>query len=329
MIKVTDLCKSFETETKVVDDLSFSVPAGQIFALLGANGAGKTTTLKILATLKNATSGDCFVADHNVRKDSEKVRTRIGYVGQGNSLDELSSGKENMYEHASLFGLNDEETEKNYASLVELFALSEHIDNKCSTYSGGYSRRTQIAIALMHRPDVLILDEPTTGLDPDIRSTMWQSLQHLAKEQGVTIIFSTHYLDEADKYADQIVIMEKGKLIAKGSPEELKNELDGDSIVLSLAQSISEEIIQELNNLPEVNQAGCIGKQLLITSTETAKALPQIMNLLQSYDCAFEKIAISKPSLDEVYLKLAGKQFEVGKVPEVAKRSWSDYNKEK
>ena len=258
IIEVRNLTKIYdEGDILAVDDISFSLKKGEILALLGPNGAGKTTTISVLATLLNATKGECFVNNYEVQKDPDKVRKSIGIVFQEPSLDGEMKAIENLELHAVLYGMPKKERQAKIQEVLKLVDLEDRADTFVKNYSGGMKRRLEIARGLIHEPKVLFLDEPTLGLDPQTRRKIWEKVKELNKgEAKMTILITTHYMDEADELADRICIMDHGKIIAMDTSENLKNQLSGDVIDIKL-ENLEERfkipmIINQLKEIPGV-----------------------------------------------------------------------------
>src|SRR5262245_26543424 len=225
-IQADELTKTYPPDVRALDGLSLAVEAGTIFGLLGPNGAGKSTTVRILTTLSRADSGSARVAGIDVRKDPVKVRRAIGVVGQKHGLDPEATGRENLVLQGEFYGLTGGELRRRVDDSLERFALSAAADRQAKTYSGGMQRRLDVAMGLIHSPQVLFLDEPTTGLDPEARTDLWHEIERLAREELMTILITTHYMDEADRLAAQLAIVDRGRIVARGTPDELKAELE-------------------------------------------------------------------------------------------------------
>ncbi len=223
-IEVVDLRKTYGGGVEAVRGVSFSVRSGEVFALLGPNGAGKSTTVRILATLSDPTAGRARVAGFDVTREPQQVRRRIGYVAQNSGVDLTATGRENLVLQGQLFRLHGAPLRKRVDELLELFQLDAAAHRPASTYSGGMKRRLDVAMGLIHDPEVLFLDEPTTGLDPESRSVMWKEVRRLA-QGGLTLLLTTHYLEEADQLAQRLAIVAGGRIVAEGTPEELKSRL--------------------------------------------------------------------------------------------------------
>jgi ABC-2 type transport system ATP-binding protein len=221
-IKAVGLEKTYPPETKALDGLSLSVPAGTIFGLLGPNGAGKSTTVKILTTLSAPDAGSARVGGFDVINEPQKVRSVIGVVAQSSGVDEEATGRENLELQGQLYGVRGQELDERVDELLERFGLADAASRIAKGYSGGMKRRLGITMGLVHRPRVLFLDEPTTGLDPEVRAAMWNEIRELAQGERMTILLTTHYLEEADQLAQALAIVDRGKVVAEGTPEELK-----------------------------------------------------------------------------------------------------------
>ncbi len=223
-IVVDGLEKAYK-DVRALDGMSFAVPAGQVFGLLGPNGAGKSTTVRILVTLTKADGGRATVAGHDVAREPVAVRRAIGYVPQASGVDREATGRENLVLQGRLQGMRGAEIERRAGELLDLFGLTEKAEALVKTFSGGQKRRLDVAMGLVHRPQVLFLDEPTTGLDPEARVAMWDELARLAAAETLTILLTTHYLEEADRLAERVAIVSRGKVVVEGRPEDLKREL--------------------------------------------------------------------------------------------------------
>jgi ABC-2 type transport system ATP-binding protein len=224
-IEASELVKTYPPQVRALDGLSLSVREGTIFALLGPNGAGKSTTVRVLTTLSRADSGSASVAGVDVRADPVGVRRAIGVVGQKHGADPEATGRENMVLQGEFHGISGRELRERVDASLERFGLADAAERQVKTYSGGMARRLDVAMGLLHRPRVLFLDEPTTGLDPEARAEMWKEIERLAAEGEMTILLTTHYLEEADRLASQVAIVDGGRVVAQGAPEELKGEL--------------------------------------------------------------------------------------------------------
>ncbi|MGD0455872.1 MAG: ATP-binding cassette domain-containing protein, partial [Solirubrobacteraceae bacterium] len=238
-IDARDLIKTYPPDVRALDGLSVSVQAGTIFGLLGPNGAGKSTTVRILTTLTQPDSGSVRVAGMDVLADPVAVRRTIGVVGQKHGADPEATGRENLVLQGEFHGISGGELRRRVAQSLARFGLEEAADRQAKTYSGGMQRRLDVAMGLLHRPRVLFLDEPTTGLDPEARAEMWREIERLAHEEQMTILLTTHYLEEADRLASQLAIVDRGRVVVEGPPEQLKSNLRGDTLQVELTDSRS------------------------------------------------------------------------------------------
>src|SRR3954451_4552419 len=233
-IEAIDLVKTYPPDVRALDGVSLSVPAGTIFALLGPNGAGKSTTVRILTTLTRPDAGRARVAGLDVLREPVRVRHAIGVVGQKHGADGDATGRENLVLQGEFYGLTGATLKQRVTESLERFGLADAGNRLVKTYSGGMQRRLDVAMGLLHHPQVLFLDEPTTGLDPEARAQMWAEIEGLAREEGMTILLTTHYLEEADRLASRLAIVDRGRIVARGAPDELKAELEGDAVNVEL-----------------------------------------------------------------------------------------------
>jgi ABC-2 type transport system ATP-binding protein len=296
-------------QVRALDGLSFSVPAGTVYALLGPNGAGKTTTVRILTTLSRPDEGSATVGGIDVLAQPGKVRSAIGAVSQHSGAIGLLTGQENLAMQGRLYGLGGRDLRRRVAELLDAFGLTEAADRQAGTYSGGMRRRLDIATVLVHRPAVLFLDEPTTGLDPEGRADLWAVLTELAAS-GTTILVTTHYLEEADQYAAKIAIVDRGRIVAEGTSDQLKAELAGDSVLLELdSAERAEKAGKVLLDVPEVVGASADGATVRARVANGPHALPAVLGGLEASDVGIRSVTVARPSLDDVYLHYAGRSF--------------------
>ena len=309
-IEAIDLKKTYGDDVEALRGISFEVEKGKVFGLLGPNGAGKSTTVKILTTLSMATSGSARVAGFDVDKQANEVRHSIGVVTQKSGAMVEATGRENLRIQGQLFGIGKAELEKRVDELLELFGLTEPADRIVKTYSGGMQRKLDVAIGLIQRPQVLFLDEPTTGLDPEARSEMWTEISRLAGEEQLTILLTTHYLDEADSLADTLAIVDRGEIVARGTPDQLKAELKGDAVRAELASEPQDgEVQRALNGLAAVNEVSIDGAMVLARSDNGAAAVPHVLSALDGAGLEVATITVARPSLDDVYLQFTGRRY--------------------
>lgn len=310
MIEVRDLRKTYPGPVEALRGLSFSVEPGTVFGLLGPNGAGKSTTVRILTTLSVPTGGRAEVAGFDVAKDPIEVRRRIGYVSQGSAVDIQATARENLHLQGRLFGMRGGALRERTDELLELFDLTDVADRFAKTFSGGMRRRLDLAMGLIHRPQVLFLDEPTTGLDPESRSALWAEVSRLATEQNLTILLTTHYLEEADRLAGRIAIVDEGRVVAEGTPEELKQTLRGDRVSVELnSAGAVEDGAEVLRAIDGVFDVVVEARTLHAQVAQGATAVPLILQALDRAGVGVAQVSVSRPSLDDVYLSITGKSF--------------------
>jgi ABC-2 type transport system ATP-binding protein len=293
-----------------LDGLSFSVKSGTVFALLGPNGAGKSTAVKILTTLTQPDSGTATVAGIDVVAHPDRVRHAIGAVSQGSGVDVQATGRENLRLQGQLYGLRGRSLEGRVRELLERFGLQAAADRVARGYSGGMQRRLDIAMAMIHDPQVLFLDEPTTGLDPEVRADMWQQISRLAAEQGKTVLLTTHYLEEADQLAARIAIVDRGRVVAAGTPDELKRELRGDAIHVELQAPANGSVHAALERVAGINEVALDGRVLRARADDGGRAVPAVLQALELQGVEVASVRVARPSLDDVYLKHTGRTFE-------------------
>jgi len=309
-IEAHDLVKTYPKGVQALDGLSFAVPAGTVFALLGPNGAGKSTTVKILTTLAQADSGTARVARLDVRAKPAKVRHLIGVVAQLSGADPVATGRENVLLSGRIQGLRGRELRRRTDELLGRFGLADAAGRQVRTYSGGMRRRLDVAMGLINRPQVLFLDEPTAGLDPESRSAMWAEIGRLAAAEGLTILLTTHYLEEADHLASRLAIVDRGRVVVAGTPDELKGELRGDALHLELASGTARDpALAALTRVPGVREARIEGTSLSVRADEGATALPAVLAALEGAGVGVRAATVARPSLDDVYVRYSGRRF--------------------
>jgi ABC-2 type transport system ATP-binding protein len=303
------LRKTYPGDVRALDGLGFTVEAGTIFGLLGPNGAGKSTTVKILTTLSRPDEGDAWVAGIDVLRDSASVRRRIGVVGQRAGIDPQATGLENLVLQGEIHRLPRRELSSRVADLLDRFGLAEAAGRLARTYSGGMQRRLDIAMALIHRPQVLFLDEPTTGLDPELRAAMWEEISRLVGD-GLTILLTTHYLEEADRLASRLAIVDRGRIVAEGSPEQLKAELRGDGIQIELATlEANGRAAAVLSRVEGVHEIILDGRALRARADSGPTRVPTVLAALDAAGVHVSTVSVTRPSLDDVYLRHAGRSL--------------------
>jgi ABC-2 type transport system ATP-binding protein len=310
-IEAKHLFKTYPGDVRALDGVDIAVERGTIFGLLGPNGAGKSTTVKILTTLSRPDSGEATVAGHDVLRSPDRVREAIGVVGQRSGVDRDATGRENLRLQGQIHGLRGRELETRVSGLLERFGLAEAADRIARTYSGGMQRRLDIAMGLINRPQVLFLDEPTTGLDPEVRAEMWEEISRLASEQGLTILLTTHYLEEADRLARRLAIIDRGRVVAEGTPDRLKSELRGDAVQVELADaSRSGHVAQALDRVAGVRDVALDEQSLRARADDGPAAVPALIAAVEHAGAKAKSVTVARPSLDDVYLRYAGRAFD-------------------
>ena len=306
-VEAKNLKKTFKTKqgnVEAVRDVSFKVNKGEIFGILGPNGAGKSTTILMLTTLLRITSGTAKINDLDVVKNDSEVRNKIGIALQDTGIDNLLTARELFYTNARLWGLSKSKSKDRTEEMLNLVGLTEAADRRVKTYSGGMKRRLDLGLSLVHKPEVLFLDEPTTGLDPGSRRVLWDEIKKL-RDEGVTIILTTQYLEEADELANRISIIDEGLVVAEGTPDELKSSIGGDVITLTFRtddDAIKAQTIIENSDIED--------NQIRVTVENGAEKIPNLLNQLVSKDINVQSVSANKPSLDDVFLKVTGYRLE-------------------
>jgi len=303
-IKVENLTKKFN-ELVAVDSISFEIKSGEIFGLLGPNGAGKTTTISMLSTMLKPTSGSALVNDFDILGSQDNVRKSIGVVFQDPSLDEELTAYENMDFHGRLYRIPKKIRQKKSIELLKLVELEDRKDSLVKTFSGGMRRRLEIARGLLHEPKILFLDEPTLGLDPQTRNRLWEYIEKLNKDKGITIILTTHYMEEADKLCGNVAIIDHGKIIALDSPENLKQKIGGD--VISIESFNSGELYSKLKALDWIKHTELHNGVVTIHLANAEKRVAELVSLAQKNKISIISISIHKPTLEDVFLHFTGR----------------------
>jgi ABC-2 type transport system ATP-binding protein len=313
-IVVEKLVKTYGS-FNAVDDVSFKVNSGEIFGFLGPNGAGKSTTVSMLTTLTLPTNGKALVGGYDVVSQAASVRRVAGVALQEIGLDPLMKSTELLTIQGQLFGMNRKAAQARAMELLELVKLADVTERRVGQYSGGMRRRLDLAMALVHQPAILFLDEPTTGLDPASRRDIWTEVRRLNKQQGMTIFLTTQYLEEADELADRIAIIDHGKIVAEGAPAELKASLGAESINVTFRDL--EEVEKAQRELAEmVDRVQVDRKTLRLYLSKAAAAVPAVVNRLQGAGLEPISLTLTQPTLDDVFLKYTGQRFDV--VPDEA-----------
>jgi ABC-2 type transport system ATP-binding protein len=304
-ITVENLTRQFEDLT-AVDAVSFTVDRGELFALLGPNGAGKTTIINMLITLLPPTSGDARVAGFDVTREKDEVRRHIGIVFQEPALDKDLTGRENLDFHAMMYGLPRAERSRRIAEVLELVELTDKTNVLVQNYSGGMKRRLEIARGLIHHPSVLFLDEPTLGLDAQTRRRIWEYIRRMNREEGVTIILTTHYMEEADYLAGRVAIIDRGRIVAMGSPSVLKDVLGGDVITLELDGDAA-AFLPIITGIPWVKGAKEHNGEVSVTADSGERRVPELVSLANAHGIPVKSVLLRKPSLEDVFIHFTGR----------------------
>jgi ABC-2 type transport system ATP-binding protein len=307
VIEAKGLTKVFNKTLKAVDHISFSVKHGEIFGFLGPNGAGKTTTINMLITVLRPTEGTASVLGYEIAKQDNDVRSVIGVVPQEYTADEDLTGLENIKLCTDLYGIPRDISKKRAEELLKLVELTEFKDKKVQTFSGGMRRRLELACGLVNRPKVLFLDEPTLGLDVQTRTATWNYIRMLKKEFGMTLFMTTHYLEEADALCDRVAIIDHGKIVAVGVPEDLKNALGGDILTLSIQQNADiTNLVKSVQHVKEVKKEN---GSYIIRSENGEATTPLIIEVLRENGFTVTRLSLTKPTLNEVYLQYTGRSM--------------------
>ncbi|MGZ4880402.1 MAG: ATP-binding cassette domain-containing protein [Halobacteriota archaeon] len=313
IISVENLVKVYPGGTRAVDGISFSVGEGEFFGFLGPNGAGKSTTIKILTTLLKKTSGSVTVAGHDVDTDALAIRKLIGVQRQETILDGGLTGRENLILQGHLQRLHGEALKKRVDELLTLVELSDVADKRAAHYSGGMKKRLDLASTLVHKPRVLFLDEPTSGLDPQSRIAIWEHLETLSREEGVTVFLTTQQMEEADRLCQRLAIIDHGEIIVGGSPVELKHQLGGDTITLSLASGDSDGTKDRskriVGGIQGVTKVIDIEAGLAIYAQNASALVPDIVRLFDENSLRLTSISVASASLDDVFLQHTGRRI--------------------
>jgi ABC-2 type transport system ATP-binding protein len=314
IIEVQDLVKVYgrgDSATRAVDGITFDVARGSLFGLLGPNGAGKTTTIRVLATLLEATSGQVRVDGLDVAKEPHEVRKRLGLALQTAALDAFSTGRETLVLAGRMHRLPNAEIRRRTDELLELMSLTKVAGKLTGTYSGGMKRRLDLASALMHQPPLIILDEPTEGLDPQSRTALWEELERINRE-GTSMLLTTHYMEEADRLCDRLAIIDNGKIVVDGSPRELKRSIGADTVVLQLSEpgdAAVERVKAQLDGVVEGLAVHPHAGGVSLSVPDAGAAIPAVMRQLDSAGVRIEGLQMSHPSLDDVFLRYTGRSI--------------------
>lgn len=308
------LRKSFPAKGGPIDavrGVDMEVERGEIFGFLGPNGAGKTTTLRMLATLMTPDAGKAFVAGYDLLKEPNRVRTRIGYVSQVGGSDRDLSAKDDLLLQGRLYGMPASLAKRRADELIKALGLESIAGRKSGTYSGGQKRRLDIALGMMHRPALLFLDEPTTGLDPQSRAQLWDEIRRL-RDEGTTVFLTTHYMDEADVLSDRIAIMDQGLIVAEDTPTALKQQVAGDMVLLGLSEdgAPTQKALELLRAEAYVREAEYVQGKLRLYVHQGETVLPGMLRLLDQASVGLKSVSLSQPTLDDVFLRQTGRSLQ-------------------
>jgi len=294
-------------EFEAVDEVSIKVNHGEVFGLLGPNGAGKTTLISMLVTTRKPTSGDAKINGINVVKNPDETRNNVGIVFQDPSLDEELTAYENLELHAAIYGIPKKDWNKRINEVIEMVELKDRLHHVVKTFSGGMRRRLEIARGLMHSPSILFLDEPTLGLDPQTREHVWSYIKKLQKKKGITVVLTTHYMDEADSLCDRIAIMDHGKIIALDKSSNLKNSLGGDVIEIETKDNKLENLKKALKKQSWIKDMKDHDGKLILRVELGERKIPELMSIAQKNHIVVSSVNLHKPTLDDVFLHYTGK----------------------
>ncbi|MFD9465678.1 ATP-binding cassette domain-containing protein [Streptomyces sp. NPDC060027] len=312
-VEARQLVKTYPGDVTALSGMDLTVEQGTVLGLLGPNGAGKSTTVKILTTLARPDSGTATVAGHDVLRHPDRVRRAIGVVAQSSGTDPAATGRENLRLQGRLYGLKGAGLDRRVDELLERFTLADAARRPVKGYSGGMRRRLDVALGLVHRPEVLFLDEPTTGLDPEARTAMWDEITRLAGDEGLTILLTTHYLEEADRLAERVAIVDRGRVVVEGTPDELKGELRGDAVHVELREAVGEAgrtlLEGALGGLSGVHQVLLDGRRISVRADDGGAAVPALLAALERAGVGVAAATVARPSLDDVYLRYAGRRY--------------------
>jgi daunorubicin resistance ABC transporter ATP-binding subunit len=327
IIEVNDLVEVYPDGTRAIDRISFDVIEGEFFGFLGPNGAGKSTTIKILTTLLRKTSGSVSIAGYDLDKNPKEIRKLIGVQSQDVAIDPELTGRENLILQGNLQQMQGRELEEKVESLLDIVGLKDAADKRAGRYSGGMKKRLDLASTLVHKPKILFLDEPTTGLDPQSRATIWDYLEELNNKEGITIFLTTQYMEEADRLCERLCIVDGGKIVAQGSPSELKQEIGADAIRITMKDpdGKSDDDVKAagrkiLSTIPEIVNVVNSEDGLTLYAKNGGLFVPELVRAFDKTTIKLVSINLSTPSLDDVFLKYTGKRI---RVEELARQSSS------
>jgi ABC-2 type transport system ATP-binding protein len=312
VIEVRDAVKIYKDGTEAVKGITFDVDRGEFFGFLGPNGAGKSTTIKMITTLLPITRGSVHVLGFDVGQRPNDVRVRIGYAAQEVGIDDELTGRENLELQGQLYHLDEQVLKQRIAELLDIVDLTDDANRASGSYSGGMRKRLDLATGLVHHPQILFLDEPTTGLDPQTRANLWTYLEKLNKQEKLTIFLTTHYMEEADRLCARLAIIDHGKIVAMGTPDELKRQIGGEVITLSFKangspqQDLCAQASDILNRVDYVSGVDCFEDGVNVYSRDGSSAVPAVVRAMEDHGLTIEKLSLTRPSLDDVFLKYTG-----------------------
>jgi ABC-2 type transport system ATP-binding protein len=308
-VEVTGLRRTFKGDVEAVRGIDLTVREGEVFGFLGPNGAGKTTTVRMLCTLLPITAGSARVAGADVARDPARVRTKIGVALQEIGLDPVQTGRELLELQCGMYGMSPARAKARTTELLDLVGIADAADRRTKTYSGGMKRRLDLASALVHSPAVLFLDEPTTGLDPASRLTVWDEVRRI-NDAGTTVFLTTQYLEEADQLCDRLAIIDRGEIVAEGTPEQLKSAMGHDVVTITLPDADHDAAKAALEGLPGVQQVVEERDALALYVDNGAQSVPGVIARLNSAGLQAKAVSVSRPTLDDVFLKATGRRLE-------------------
>jgi ABC-2 type transport system ATP-binding protein len=315
VIEIQNLVKVYPDGTEALKGITFDIKEGEFFGFLGPNGAGKSTTIRIITTLLPRTSGDVHVLGYDVATHPNEVRVRIGYAAQEVGIDDELTGRENLMLQGRLYHVDEKTLKRRVEELLDITDLTGDADRRSGSYSGGMRKRLDLATGLVHHPQILFLDEPTTGLDPQTRASLWTYLERLNHQEGLTIFLTTHYMEEADRLCPRLAIIDHGVIVAMGSPEELKRQLGGEVITLSFkTNGLSQEELcaranEILSKMDLISGTDCFEEGINAYATDGPSAVPAVVEACVENGLEIERLALTRPSLDDVFLKYTGRKI--------------------
>ncbi len=315
VIEVREAVKIYKDGTEAVKGITFDVERGEFFGFLGPNGAGKSTTIKMITTLLPITRGAIQVLGFDVSRQPNDVRVRIGYAAQEVGIDDELTGRENLELQGQLYHLDERVLKQRIVELLDIVDLTDDANRPAGSYSGGMRKRLDLATGLVHHPQILFLDEPTTGLDPQTRANLWTYLEKLNKQEKLTIFLTTHYMEEADRLCPRLAIIDHGKIVAMGSPDELKKQIGGEVITLSFKangspqQDLCARASDILNHVDYVSGVDCFEDGVNVYSRDGSSAVPAVVRTMEEHGLTIDKLSLTRPSLDDVFLKYTGRKI--------------------